>query len=119
MNGVTILNTIVNKNIYFIFNAACFAFALMCTLSLLMLISGARGNTYASKHIGYYVACTLISGFLLIGSILLHPSNEGIDLSRYTYYECMVDDSVSINEFLSRYEIIGTGENGTIFVKDR
>ena len=67
-------------------------------------------------HISFVLACTVVGCFIgLIPAALCEIETDTID---YIEYKVTVDDSVSMNEFLDKYEILD--QEGKIYtVKER
>ena len=97
MNGITILNSyeyLTNFGSVFTMSALCVWFF---TVVVLVLLSLLKYGCNSQKEPAFLVICVV----LFIVCVCLIPEDK-----YETRYQVTVDDSVSINEFQNKYEII-------------
>ena len=110
MNGVEILSSETIYNTYLPEWCIAIGFMLMIAFVVLLAASLADGKTILS----------LIFIVLMIGSfsVMIFSDTENKTDINYIEYKVTIDDSVSMNEFLDKYEIID--QEGKIYtVKER
>lgn len=116
MNGVEILSSTQVAS-EFTFNWTVFWIAFGATLGIGLIVG--IWNVARGECESYYIASCLIVGIIcgvifgvMFGDICKHPT------AYETHYKVTIDDTVSMNEFLDKYEILG--QEGKIYtVKER
>ena len=110
MNGVEILSS---ETIY---NPILPEYWLGIGLGCALLLIVAMGFCFANEHIILGFICMAIAvGFVIIGGLGGNLSTTDIS---HIEYKVTIDDSVSMNEFLDKYEILD--QEGKIYtVKER
>lgn len=109
MNGVTILNSyeyLANTSSIVIMIFLCM-WSLACTFVALFELIKKKGKSWIAGII--FIVCTTLT--ITLGGLIPKEKYE-------TQYQVIVDDSVSVNEFQNKYEIIKV--EGKIYtVKER
>jgi hypothetical protein len=109
IDGVTVLATeTINKPAPWVETVNCiFAIAAICGFFLILLFT-----FFESDWLLMISAPMLIcaAGFSLINCLLL----DNITVPDYTIYEVILEDSVSMNEFMNTYEVLE--QRGQIYV---
>ena len=95
MDGVTILNTFVCENTDF------YGLIFVC---ILMIVIGIFWLVYFIEEKDIFTL--FLSCLFIISGILIMTDINDADSIKETRYQVTVDDSVNMNDFLSRYEII-------------
>lgn len=99
MNGITILNTIVIDECAKWASITALALGIICLCTfLLMLISSGGADT---------ICFGITSVIALIGVLILGIGGQSHwRTNERNQYECIIDDSVSINEVYENYNVI-------------
>lgn len=104
MDGITVLNTYTSFN-YLSFALMLYGFGLAFILVFIMIVMA------SIKDGEFYPFVTFVS--FGVGVFLLVCGYNYNKSSPQTRYQITVDDSVSFNDFMERYEIIG--QDGKIY----
>ena len=110
MNGVEILSseTIYNA----ILPEWCFVFGLMCAFISIYVTIQLFGDGY---DIAPWISLVVAIAFAIVTILSAIPNKNNVD---HIEYKVTIDDSVSMNEFLDKYEILD--QEGKIYtVKER
>jgi nucleoside permease NupC len=116
MNGVEILsqNTIYETEVCWWIFVVCASLGFV--IGLILSIIAWIINGFDTQDIGFIVALT--GCFALMGMLLTVPTEHDTDVVDHIEYKVTIDDSVSMNEFLDKYEILD--QEGKIYtVKER
>lgn len=109
INGVTILATNIVTTTNPILNIIFIALLVIAGLGLLFIFIGITTNCAGISEIGLI---SLITAFILM--VICIPINIATRVPDYNIYEVILDDSVSINEFMNTYEVLE--QRGQIYV---
>lgn len=104
MDGITILNTYVSNN-YPLFTLFSYALGIVSIIVCIMIIVVSVQNDECHPFI-LFIA-------LSVGLFFLRCGYASHRLPDQTKYQITVDDSVSFNDFMERYEIIN--QDGKIY----
>lgn len=104
MDGITILNSFAGSN-YLISTLLLYTLGIISVIVLIMIIA-----VSIQDEEPYFLAMLLCFSFSLFFFRRGYSSSK---LPAQTRYQITVDDSVSFNEFMKRYEIIN--QNGKIY----
>ena len=105
MEGITLLNTYTENNL--VFGIVFGIIGLILCGACIWLLVGAIGD--------YHTGGTIVSIVLLLISVGITTFSlyEGLSNPTSTYYQVMLDESVSYSEFTEKYEVIK--QEGKIF----
>lgn len=101
MEGITILATNVVTATHPILSSIFFIIVILLGISFLIAVIGSlleHDNTMAIGAFGLVI--------LLLVLILCFPINAATQVPDYNTYEVILDDSVSMNEFMEKYEVL-------------
>lgn len=109
IDGVTILatNTVTTMNP--IMNIILTVIGIIAGLGLLFLLHGIITDCFG---IGVTGIISLITAFIIL--IICVPIDSATQVPDYNTYEVILDDSVSMNEFMNTYEVLE--QRGQIYV---
>lgn len=100
MSGLTVLNeytqTYITNLGCIVLVAFCIIVAFACFAALVTIIR----QKYSFKKYFWLVP------LLLISCIGIYVSNSYVNYRDIYYYECLIDDSVSFNEFYEKYDVV-------------
>lgn len=109
IDGVTILATNIVTTTNPILNTILIALGIIAGLGFLLLIFGLITDCLG---IGVTGGISLIAAFILF--IICIPIDAATQVPDYNTYEVILDDSVSMNEFMNTYEVLE--QRGQIYV---
>lgn len=109
IDGVTILATNVVTITNPILNVILIALGIIAGLGFLFIILGIITDC---SGIGVTGLISLLTAFILL--IICIPIDAATQVPDYNTYEVILDDSVSMNEFMSTYEVLE--QRGQIYV---
>ena len=109
IDGVTILATNVVTMTNPVMNAILIALGIIAGLGFLLFILGLITDCLG---IGTTGGISLITAFILF--IICIPIDIATQVPDYNTYEVILDDSVSMNEFMNTYEVLE--QRGQIYV---
>lgn len=116
MNGVEILNTVVNdidvvQNLNFVY-FICIGITILCTAISVIIIFVKELYLRNKPGITLILSLSPIWGLILGGVIAINLEDTRVIGQEYVY-EMSVSDEVSFNEFTKKYEIIS--RNGDVY----
>lgn len=109
INGVTILATNIVTMTNPILNVILIALGIVAGLGFLFIILGMITDC---SGIGVTGLISLITAFVIL--IICVPIDSATQVPDYNTYEVILDDSVSMNEFMNTYEVLE--QRGQIYV---
>ena len=109
INGVTILATNIVTMTNPILNVILIALGIVAGLGFLFILLGIITNC---SGIGVTGLISLLTAFILF--IVCIPIDFATQVPDYNTYEVILDDSVSMNEFMNTYEVLE--QRGQIYV---
>ena len=109
INGVTILATNIVTMTNPVMNAILIALGIIGGLGLLLFLLGIITDCLG---IGITGGISLITAFILF--IICIPIDSATQVPDYNTYEVILDDSVSMNEFMNTYKVLE--QRGQIYV---
>ena len=109
INGVTVLATNVVTMTNPILTIIAIAFVIIAGLGLLFILFGSITDCLGIIVTGFI---TIITAFIIL--IICIPIDAATQVPAYNTYEVIIDDSVSINEFMNTYEVLE--QRGQIYV---
>ena len=101
INGVTVLATNVVTMTNPILTIIVIALAIIAGLGLLFILFGNITDCLGIVVTGFI---TIITAFIIL--IICIPIDAATQVPAYNTYEVIIDDFVSINEFMGKYEIL-------------
>lgn len=116
MNGVEILNTVINdidvvQNLNFVY-FICIGITILCTAISVIIIFVKELYLRNKPGITLILSLSPIWGLILGGVIAINLEDTRVIGQEYIY-EMSVSDEVSLNEFTEKYEIIS--HNGDVY----
>ena len=109
IDGVTILATNIVTTTNPIMNTIVIILGVIAGLSCLLLLLGIITDC---PRIGITSCISLITAFIIL--IICIPIDRMTQVPDYNIYEVVLDDSVSMNEFMNTYEVLE--QRGQIYV---
>jgi hypothetical protein len=112
MDGVTILNQfeVVTKTVFSWESFWCSAFIGVGAGLIAAILFGLFEQEWLAFLVGLVVYCTIFGSFVgLLGGFVVNP--EPVEYE--THYEVSIDETVNMQEFMDKYEIIDT--RGSIY----
>lgn len=101
IDGVTVLATSVVTTTNPIMNAIFITISIIAGLGLLLILLGLITDC---SRIGATGGISIIIAFILF--IICIPIDSATQVPDYNTYEVILDDSVSMNEFMNTYEVL-------------
>ena len=101
MEGITVLATNIITATHPILNSIVFIIIMLMIISFLIVVIGTllgHDTTIEIGGLGLFI--------LSLAIILCFPIDAVTQVPDYNTYEVILDDSVSMNEFMERYEIL-------------
>lgn len=110
MDGMTILSTYEHPIAHYMDDSS-----IIFTCVVIMVVCIAIGFilTIISEESGY-IPIFLILGAIICLFTILFTRSSCVEYTYETHYKVILDDTVSINEFLDKYEIVDT--DGEIYI---
>lgn len=109
IDGVTILASEVVTTSCTIINIMFYVFIGLSILSFFSFIIGAVANS-----LGFFQTGVIMLGCTFVLFLISLPIDAITQIPDYTKYEVILDDSVSMNEFMNTYEVLE--QRGQIYV---
>ena len=101
MEGITVLATNIITATHPILSSIFFIIVILLGISFLIIVTGSLLEHDTTMTIG---AFGLIISLLIL--VLCFPIAAATQVPDYNTYEVILDDSVSMNEFMEKYEVL-------------
>ena len=98
MDGITILNTIIVNDCADWVSFTVLAIGIVCIVALVLMLN--------SKDTGVPIFGTICLLAMIAMPIIIDTSESHWRTNERNQYECIIDDSVSINEVYENYNVI-------------